>query len=228
VECVQSTSDGLLEKRLKRIERWLKRCVAACRCGSWGSALMEIECMEAETRGFREDLWRTAEAEADGRPARPRAYSACFLARVAVISLVFVMAAGLPLSIDQDRPFQGFDTESVALLTSTESEILSALRQSLSSANEGRVILSIELPAERSEPLAVPGTAMADDGLTEEAPETRPILRDPASLRPRVEIIAAEVPEERDDEPSIEGILSLVQIGERALRMPEPAVRGIP
>jgi hypothetical protein len=228
VRGVQDRSDGSLEKRLKRIERWLKRCMAACRCGSWSSALMEIECMEAETRGFRDDLWRTAEAEANGRPARSRVSSVCFCARVAVISLVFVMAAGLPLSIDQDRPFRGFDTESVALLTSTESEILSALRQSLSSANRGRVILSVELPEERSEPRGATGAAMAGDGRTEEAFVARLVSHDEASQRTSVEIVAAEVPAEMEGEPSVEGILSLIQIGERALRTPEPAVRGIP
>ncbi len=65
-EGVRNIADKSLERRLRRIERWLKRCMAACRCGSWSSALMEIECMEAETQGFRDDLWKTVEAEANG------------------------------------------------------------------------------------------------------------------------------------------------------------------
>ena len=223
---MQNTSNGSLEKRLKRIERWLKRCMAACRCGSWSSALMEIECMEAETQGFRDDLWRAALAEANGGPVRSRIGQVFFYARVAAIAMVIVMAVGLPLSVDQDRPFQGFEMDSLAVLTSTESEILSALRRSLSSANEGRVILSVELPEERSEPPATPGAAMAEDRRAE-VRTTTPAPRGPAPQRPRVEIVAAETPA-RQEGPSVEEVLSLIQVGERALRTSEPAVRVVP
>ncbi len=224
---MRDTPDKSLERRLRRIERWLKRCMVACRCGSWSSALMEIECMEAETQGFRDDLWKTVEAEAKGYPARSRISRVCFAARVAVIALVFIMAVGLPLSVDQDRPFQPFGTDSIVLLTSTESEILSALRHSLSSANEGRVLLSVEIPEERNETSATPGAAMASDVRVEDAPVARPALRSPVPARPRVEVVAADTPQKREG-PSVEEVLSLIQIGERALRMSEPAVRGIP
>ncbi|MDL2264025.1 hypothetical protein LJC31_05175 [Synergistaceae bacterium OttesenSCG-928-I11] len=224
---MRNTQEKSLEKRLKRIERWLKRCMVACRCGSWSSALMEIECMEAETQGFRDDLWKTVEAEANGYPVRSRISKVFFAARVAAVSLVFVMAVGLPLSVDQDRPFQGFNVESLALLTSTESEILSALRHSLSSANEGRVILSVEIPEERSETSVTQGAAMAEEERAEEVPVARPVLRNPAPQRPRVEVVAAETPQKREG-PSVEEVLSLIQVGERALRLSEPAVRGLP
>lgn len=227
-------SEKALEKRLGRIERWLKRCMAACKCGSWSSALMEIECMEAETRGFREDLWKTVEDEACSVPKASLSSRIFFLSRVAVISLIIVMAVGIPLAVEQDRPFGGFDAASIAVLTSTESEILGALRNSLSSANEGRVLLSVEVGETPVSPPAPTGAAMASEERVDEEPEqTQPerrVERPIPQQRQRVEIVKIEPaqPETRTkSEPSVEEVLSLLQIGQKALRISEPAVRVI-
>jgi hypothetical protein len=210
------------DRRLGRIERWLRRCVEACRCGALGAAIMEIECMEAETREFRRELWEKARDEAAA--VRPRPLKKAVLSCVSVVSLsaVFVLAAGLPLSIEQDRPFRGFQPESLAILTSTESDILNALRESLSSQNRGTVVLSVELPDEDAEP-PITGAAAAET--------TAPAQRAPAvkvlETRP---VVTAAIPEpaETRPTPTVEEVLSLIQVGQRALRVSEPAVRILP
>lgn len=223
-----------LEKRLGRIERWLKRCMVACRCGSWSSALMEIECMEAETRSFRDDLWRAIESEANAVPKRSPISRVFFLSRVAAISIIIVLAVGLPLAVEQERPFGGFDVGSVAVLTSTESEILSALRSSLSDANEGRVLLSVEMGENPAAPPVPAGVAMAaEERVDDVPPENNPVRRQerPAPQRTtRVEIVATEpvgTGSTAQEGPTVEEVLSLLQIGQRALRISEPAVRII-
>lgn len=226
---MQDLDDKFLEKRLNRIERWLKRCVVACRCGSWSAALMEVECMEAETRTLREDIWRAAEAEAGCAKRVPLKQRAWLWGKVAAIAAVFVLAAGIPLSIDQDRPFQGFSSDSVALLTSTEAEILSALRDTLSQQNEGRVILAVEID-DRSPALQPVARGAA---LASEPRETTPARRAVPSVGgQRAPSVRVEPLPPRQEpvgkEPSVEDVISLIQVGQRALRASESAVRVIP
>lgn len=49
-----------MEKKMNRIQRWLDRCVTACKSGAWGSALMEVECLEAGLKSAREEIWAKA------------------------------------------------------------------------------------------------------------------------------------------------------------------------
>jgi hypothetical protein len=223
------------EKKLKRIERWLKRCMVACKCGSWNSAMMEMECMEAETREFREELWIAASCESAGISRRPVKKAVLEYARVLSLSAVFLLATGLPLSVDQDRPLYGFQTESFALLTSTESEILDALRESLSSRNSGTVVFSVELPEEAP----IPTGAAAASVIEAPIPRARArVLRigdtlpemtqQPESEGEKELIKRDENPSSEPAVPSVEDVLSLIQVGQRALRVSEPAVRVIP
>lgn len=214
---VADEGSARIERRANRIERWLRRCVAACRCGSWSSALMEIECMEAEAKGLRDDLWAAAEAEASGRKARNGRGRAFFVMRVALITAIFVVSLSIPLSVDQDRPLGAFDMGTIELLSRSESELISALRQRLSEANEGRSVITVEVrPA--PEPEAAPRGAAS-------AAERRPVRR--VRVARADEQKPTETTEARRS-PSIEEVLSLMQIGERALRMPETAVKVIP
>ncbi|MDR1471745.1 MAG: hypothetical protein LBS75_04405 [Synergistaceae bacterium] len=222
---MESGDGKYLEKRFARIERWLKRCVAACGSGSWGSALMEIECMEAETREIHGELWRAAEAASIERAPRKLASSCFFWFRVAFAATAIVLSAVFPLSmeIDGGHGVRAGDY-SIEILSSSEAEILNALRENLSSANRGRVVVSVELPEKTAvaAPLAA-GAAMA-------APPPR-AAEGPAETRGGAPGAAgAEEPEEgavpgkADIHPSVEDVISLIQVGQRALRVSEPAI----
>lgn len=216
-----------IEKRVLRIERWLRRCAAACRCGSWSAALMEIECMEAEARGVREEIWNKAESEALEVPQRSAMSRVFFAARVAVLALMFVMFLGLPWSAE-DGP-DALGGMSVQMLTSTESEIISALRMSLSSANSGTVIAVVEMPeaevqpAQSSQPTIAPSAAMAAEPVRP-APRARAQTRQQPPRKEQKEQVSTEQPARRR---SAEDVLALIQIGERALRMNGGAVTVI-
>lgn len=225
----KKTVNDAFGKRLRRIERWLARCVEACRCGEWGSAMMEIECMEAETREFREQLWETAAGEAAGKRLRPLGKTVFAYARVIALSALFVLVTGLPLSIDQDRPFYGFQAESLELLTSTEGNILAALRENLSSRNTGTVVLSIELPPPDTAPEAPrPGEASARTVPQRRRAAVVKVLEEAPQMTQADQEEKKDTPAKAEDGPSIEEVLSLIQVGQRALRVSEPAVRIVP
>lgn len=238
-----SFEDKSIEKRLGRIERWLKRCMVACKCGSWSSALMEIECMEAETREFRSEVWLAAQEEAGlvkRRTLRENTFRSC---KVAAIAMVMVMAIGIPLSLEQDRPFQAFSGDSLAVLTSTESDILAALRENLSSLNEGRVLLSVEMPVDSAPEIDGRGAAAAAVAVAEYLPtpgarapapvaanrvttNRRPVVRVTTAPRTVPSVAATEQRTVRSG-PTVEEVISLIQVGQRALRASEPAIRVI-
>lgn len=224
-----------VEKKLSRIDRWLKRCAAACRCGSWNSALMEIECMEAEAKGFREELWDIAAHEAEGRVRRPLRESLYLSLRVAVLASVLVLSAGFPLSMDQDAPFKGFSGNSVAVLTSTESDILDALRASLSNRNADRVVLTLERTEEEEPAKRQSGAAAADDWSSRAPVAARAAVRSERIAKSKDlqgagkgTAPASPAKQTAAKEPSVEEVISLIQVGQRALRISEPAVRILP
>lgn len=204
---------------------------------------MEIECMEAETKGFREDIWRVVAQEAGLAKKRTFGNRIMCGLRVSVVAFVMVMAVGFPLSIDQDRRFNGFSGDSLALLTSTETEILKSLRESLSNFNEGRILLSVELPAVSLPDAEERGAAVAAD--LEHSQEKQPeaannrgrSARSSYTAHPVVVRLAPSSEESGDGgvspsagnerEPTVEEVISLIQVGQRALRTAEPAIRMV-
>lgn len=229
---MNTRAPGGLSRRLSRIDRWLKRCAAACRCGSWASALIEVECLEAETRGFREELWGLAAEEAEGRAGRPLRAVFFAGARALVLALIIVILIGFPLSVDQDAPFKGFGagTGSVAVLTSTESDILDALRESLSNRNADRIVLAFDRAQDTAPESLPPGAAMAGArtaprGGSAQVTGVQAKPETPDAAGAQVNTAASR---ENMREPSVEEVISLIQVGQRALRVSEPAVKIVP
>jgi hypothetical protein len=212
--------NSVMDRHLKRVERWLKRCVAACKCGSWTDALAEAECLEAETKGLREKLWGAVEEESLGTGKRGIVYSSFMVFKVAALAMAIVLAAVMPISLDIEARSGVFDepAESVALLTNAESDIINALRESLSNGNRGRVVLTVEIPEKASAPARETGVAMASER-TRAEPE-RPVAEETP--------LPAAVAEKEDRHPSIDEVISLIQVGQRALRVSEPGVKVVP
>lgn len=203
-----------VEKRAARIQRWLRRCAAACRSSAWSSALMEIECAEAETKGMREDLWEAAAADAEGkRPAAPRRPS-LIAARACALALVLLLALNIPLSTEQDRRQSFAEPMSIELLTSSESEMLETLRRTLSVSNAGRVVVEIEVP----EPVrdVIPAASAAEVSPPQTA-QPRPSRAASIKAVPASPATATS-PRTEQSAPSAETLISLMQIGEGALR----------
>jgi hypothetical protein len=212
----------MMERHLQRVERWLKRCVAACKCGSWSDALAEAECLEAETKGLREKLWSAAEEEALGVEKHGAAHCVFAVLKVATLAMAMVLTAIIPISLDPEAraPIAFPSAESVALLSSTESDIINALRESLSSGNSGRVVLSVEIPEKIPVPASERGAAMASEKSIPSPRRDVEITFQPA--------VPAEEAAEAERRPSVDDVLSLIQVGQRALRASEPGVTVVP
>jgi hypothetical protein len=212
-------NDRGVESHIKRVERWLKRCVAACRCGSWSDALSEAECLEAETKGLCEKLWRAAGDEAAGAEKIKLGAFVFSLLKVSALAMAMVLTAVLPISTDT-RPVlrdTAYAPMSFELLTSEESDIIDALRASLSSGNRGAAVLTAETP-KKTVPAAETksGAAMA----AEAAPAVSTMAEVVASAQAD-EVIIADSPRR----PSADEVISLIQVGQRALRASEPGIR---
>lgn len=213
-------SDSALERRVKRIERWLKRCSSACSHGSWGSALMEIECMEAETRGLRDDIWTAAEKEvALEESTKPRRAS---IVRLILVAAVLLLALELPLSVGQDRPYDPFEIGSVEMLTSTEAEILTELRRTLVSGNTGRIFVTVEPPQTAD----AASKSVASTRKTASAPA--PVQKEKTRSASKIKTVEAkEQKTSEKNEISMEEVITLIQIGERAIRGHSVPIRGL-
>jgi hypothetical protein len=211
-------NDSGVESHLNRVERWLRRCVAACRGGSWFDALSEAECLEAEAKGLREKLWRAAADDAldAGRiKAVPRVFS---LLKVSALAMIMVLTAVLPISTDIGPMSRNvaYAPEAFEFLTSEESDIINALRKSLSSGNRGVAVLTVtaEIPKETVLSVAAKsGAAMASE--MEPAPEEIALPTRSA------EETTADVPRR----PSADEVIALIQVGQRALRVSEPGIK---
>ena len=211
---MKDSKSALMERHLKRVERWLKRCITACKCGSWGDALAEAECLEAETKGLREKLWTAAADDALRVPSRGMGHSLFAALKIVVLALAIVLSAVIPIAFDPESGVLEFapQRESVVLLSSTESDMINALRESLSSGNSGTVVISVEIPKEvTAAPESRRGAAMAAETISEPHPQ---------------EPVEEEIPAVR--RPSADEVISLIQVGQRALRSSEPGVTVVP
>ncbi|MDR3165153.1 MAG: hypothetical protein LBU13_06210 [Synergistaceae bacterium] len=211
-------NDKGVENQLRRVERWLKRCVAACRGRSWSKALSEAECLEAEAKGLCEKLWRVAEAEAVKAEHVRASVRVCSLLKVAALAMAMVLTAVLPISTDAGRVSRktAYAPETFEFLTSGESDIIDALRESLSSGNRGAVVLLADAP-EKTVPAAAEksGAAMAAEAVG------------PAAVTETSHRAAKTVDAGVPRRPSADEVISLIQVGQKALRVSEPGIKVV-
>lgn len=197
-----------MEKRIARITRWLDRCAKACSAKSWQSALMDMECAKAELEDARRDLWARAEGSPQGSPAAKRAGRALV---ASTLGLFLVMSAAGPLAAPPAGPGEVRTSvflesaSSLEWVSTDEKALLTALRRSLSDANLAR------LSSGAGEALPAAPAAKIQAGLNERRPPAMETVR-------------------KDQSPSHGGrefdtIINLVQIGQKALRERESAIR---
>lgn len=166
-----------MEKDLKRVNRWIDRCIAACRNNKWDSALAEVECARAELESARENIWERASGSQRQFPVG-QVFALSF--RSLAVAVLVVMVAALPISTGGYAPIGvGAGSLRLELVTSDEQSVLKALRTSLSDMNFARETQPREnvihqgnrvLPRdEKNDPAALPqdtGTVAIDEILT--------------------------------------------------------------
>jgi hypothetical protein len=200
-----------LEKRLKRIQRWVDRCIEACRCKAWTSAIAELECARAELETASREIWEAA-AEGEPMPCKNRTPfpRTAFLHALPVTVIVLLLAVG-PTSIESfnpARPTVAENAPSVEWVTPDEKALLENFRKSLSAGSAAGVPgpKSIEAAG-----YAYPAGKKARRGSPAEALD-RDAASGGASSKGAVPIAA-------------EDLLSLIQVGQRALRTEAESVR---
>ncbi|MBP6333574.1 MAG: hypothetical protein KA342_08975 [Aminivibrio sp.] len=197
-----------MEKKIARIARWLDRCSKACSAMSWQSALLDMECAKAELEEARAQLWARAEGSAQASPVMRRAGR---LTLAAVLGLFLVLSIAGPLAVQAARETVSIASgPSLEWVSTDEKALLSALRRNLSDANLAR------LSAEPEE-----------NGLAGEAEATTAARQADARRNSTVRQGGAK---ENLQNPSSSGrefdtIITLVQIGQKALRERESAIR---
>jgi len=199
-----------LEKRLKRVQRWVDRCIEACRCKAWTSAVAELECARAELESASREIWEAAlEGESCPRAGRAFLTKTSLLHALPVTVLILLLAVG-PTSIESFNPTGPSALEtgpSVEWLTADERALVENFRKSLSA----RTGANASDPGDKTA-LSVPfAVRKARKGSPAEAVEKEAGMKavSPKGTAP----IAAE------------DLLSLIQVGQRALRPEGESVR---
>jgi len=196
----------IMEKRFRRVQRWLERCIEACRKEKWSSAVADVECARAELEAAREELWS---AVSEARSPEETGYLQRVLplsVRSVVLAIAVIMTAAFPLSTSTVPVILEQKTSAVSLewVTPDEKSLLAALRENLSDMNSVRNELG-----------SSPGPVSA-------AKPDRQIARATAASvtenRVQTEQGKPEGSPSKKAEVTLEEILSLYEIGHRALQ----------
>ena len=176
---------------------------------------MEVECLEAEVRSAREQIWENATQEATS--VIPRRERFPLVARVSAITAILFFSTVFPLSVESDRAvLSQLPTERGAFtwVTFDEGRLLEALRRDLSESNVGKLPQaemkkSVVIPAVPSSP------QKARQNLSEVAGQGKVAAREQ-----RIEPLREEI--------AIEDVLSLMQVGQKALEKGKTAIEVVP
>jgi hypothetical protein len=139
--------------------------------------------------------------------------------------MVMVLTAVLPTSMDAARVSRdtAYAPETFEFLTSAESDIIDALRESLSSGNRGVVVVVADAPNVLKKTVPVPAAVAGKSGVAM-ASEAEPARAEVVKPSPRAaEAATADVPRR----PSADEVISLIQVGQRALRVAEPGIKVV-
>jgi hypothetical protein len=206
-----------MEKRIAGIIRWLERCLEAQRAGEMESALMDVECAQADMDILRNGVWSKLDRR---RAAKQRRLFVTASLKVALGIVFMILATATPLT-----PLQETRREETETAVVRESVVLAEKTQSIdlfgpaadTEASRPRTGASIV-----SEPEPLPARAAYADAKRTE-PKAEP-FRKTQPFQAARQLRTAQQGEKRAMSLSYESILALVQTGERALKNEKPAI----
>lgn len=203
-----------MEKKIRKVQKWLERCVLACRSGSWENALAEMECANAEMEMARKDLWaRVSQEGMHGNKGVITLFPDLVLA--GGLALLLVLFTAVPVSrlhISAFIPSTDDRDLKVEFVNSEEEVILQALRRSLSENGFRETVFTDSSQSDMSG-----RSEMTRDGM-----EQVHAVPDPVSS---VKVMA-QMPVNKNEQTDLdmERLITLVQVGEKALRESGPAI----
>lgn len=193
-----------MENKIQKVQRWLERCLGACKSKSWENALADMECAAAELDTARKELWSVV----DGSRAIVRARRRSRTVGASFIAAVFVLMSAIPVVMPEPmrQVVQSMEWEDqkamLELITRDEKALLVSLRKNLSNANQAsqidRTKYKEEVLLDRPGPISV------------------------VSI-PAESVEVANLKKRTDGEESIalEDMVQLLEIGQKALRKSE-------
>ena len=199
-----------MTNKTARLQRWLDRLTAACENKKWKSAVAEADCLSAELRMVRDELWEKAEESVE--PKRSFNFRTCasFGARSFGIAMAIVCLCTFPIAVESGKPQNiaalptGAENkfEEFTLITAEEKELLQMLRANLKESNVAIRKAEKEAPAAKRKLTA----RMVERQITD---------------------VPEKAPAQRTDRIKPEELLTLIQIGEKSLRGDTPAIKII-
>ncbi len=180
---------------------------------------MEMECAKAEMDIAREELWAIAQEEGNGKRIHALAFRST---RAAFVAAFFLLVTAAPIAnsvmLAQEQGKVAIRTAPVLeWVTADERTLLSALRKSLSEANAG----SSHVVFERADALDG-GAGNADMRVSPVDRKDRDVTGKQAE---RSAAVRESVSVKSQSAVTGEMIYTLVQLGQKALRNSEPAIR---
>ncbi len=199
-----------MTNKTARLQRWLDRLTAACENKKWKSAVAEADCLSAELRMVRDELWEKAEESVE--PKRSFNFRTCasFGVRSFGIAMAIVCLCTFPIAVESGKPQNiaalptGAENkfEEFTLVTAEEKELLQMLRANLKESNVAIRKAEKEAPAAKRKLTA----RIAERQITD---------------------VPEKAPAQRTDRIKPEELLTLIQIGEKSLRGDTPAIKII-
>ena len=202
-----------MKKKLERIQRWLNRLCAACESRRWDSAIAEADCLDAEVRELRKSLCSLLNDPEAAKRGVFTANTVGMSIKSMGIALFIVLASTIPLAVEADKPWVAVvsapvtaekNNEHLSWVTEEEDQLLQVLRADLSGKNKPFAMSAGNFPG------------------------TTPVVASAArkSVK-KTETLAVknEIEEKPDALVTNEDILALIQIGEKALRGRDSAIK---
>lgn len=207
-----------MKSSTQRLYRWLDRLSAACDNKKWKSALAEADCLSAELKQVREELWQRSEGESELPASIRLKQSLSFGLRSLSIAMVIICLSTFPIAVESGSvtqvasvPSKVFSSpEELTIVTAEEKELLQLLRKNLNDSNVAVTAVAHRLP---------------ETGKT----TARALVRTPASAPAPAAPKTAPAPKSKNVPTKIkaEDLLTLVQIGEKSLRGSDSAIKII-
>lgn len=209
-----------MKRKIAGLQRWLDRLSVACDSRKWKSAVAEADCLSAELRQVREELWEKAEEEAAYFPAaesiKGRIY---FIFRIVAVAVVVICFSTMPIAVESSSPQkiatlpiggERSKSEEFVLVTSEEKELLQLLRENLNESNVA--IKTVENAAPKKDKIFTAKTLQNT--------HVEPIRKTPVK-------VASAVKQRADAGIKAEDLLTLIQIGEKSLRGENSAIKYV-
>ncbi len=203
-----------MKKKIARLQRWLDRFSAACDNSRWDSAIAEADCLSAEVRDLREDLCDLLnnQGKAKNKVFSLNAFEMSI--KSIGIALFIVLASTIPIAVEAEKPLTAAavnvaankNSEHLSWVTQEEDELLAVLRSDLSGKNK-----SFSMAAKN---FTGPSNTVASAVKKNKKKTETPVLN-------------AAVHGKSDIGVTAEDLLALIQIGEKALRGGDPAIKVI-